>query len=380
MKYYLIAGEASGDLHGANLMQSLKLIDSQAEFRFWGGDLMAAQGGALVKHYREMAFMGFIPVLLHLPTILKNIRLCKRDIQEYAPDVVIFIDYPGFNLKIAKYVKESLSMRTTYYISPKVWAWKASRIPLMKRHIDQMLCILPFEVDFFQKHQFSVNYVGNPSVDAIAQYHRTANNDSFDCFTDENKLSKMPIIALLAGSRVQEIKDNLPTMLEASKEFMNNYQIVIAGAPGINPQLYKQYIEAFPLVKIVSSQTYRLLNFATVALVTSGTATLETALLKVPQAVCYKTPIPCVTHFVFKHFFGVPFISLVNLIANKEVVKELFATQFSVAHIRNELKNILTNIEYRRNMEREYEKLIAHLGDEGASLNAAKLIFEQIQH
>lgn len=284
MKYFLIAGEASGDLHASNLMAALKEKDPEADFRFFGGDLMQAVGGTLVKHYKEMAFMGFIPVLLNLRTILNNMKTCQEDIRKYQPDVVILIDYPGFNLKIAKFVKTVLHLPVYYYISPKIWAWKQYRIKDFRRYVDRMFCILPFETEFFRKLDYSVDYVGNPSVDSVAQNKEKQANRP-DTFMADERLPDKPILALLAGSRRQEIKDNLPTMLEVAAAYPD-YQPVIAGAPGLEPEYYKQYIGNHP-AKIVFGKTYDLLQHSRAALVTSGTATLETSLFRVPQVVCY---------------------------------------------------------------------------------------------
>jgi len=376
MKYFIVAGEASGDLHAANLMAALKKQDSEADFRFFGGDLMQEQGGKILKHYKEMAFMGFIPVLLNLRTILKNMKMCREEILKYQPDVVILVDYPGFNLKIAKFVKENTDIPVYYYISPKVWAWKEYRVKSFKKYVDKMLCILPFEVDFFKKHNYKVNYVGNPTVDEIAQFTERNNADNSDIFRKENNLSGKPIIALLAGSRKQEIKDNLPPMLEAVKAF-GNYQAVIAGAPGIVKEYYKEYMG--PDSDIVFSQTYRLLQYSDAALVTSGTATLETALFRVPQAVCYKMSFPNLAYFGFKHILHTKYISLVNLIADKPVVQELFAKYFSVENIRNELDKILNDKAYRGKMLEGYDEVINILGKPGASERAAGLIVDTLQ-
>lgn len=376
MKYFLVAGEASGDLHASNLMAALKQQDAQADFRFFGGDLMQAQGGVMLKHYREMAFMGFIPVLLNLNTILRNMKMCQEAILEYQPDVVILIDYPGFNLKIAKYIKTHTAIPVYYYISPKVWAWKEYRVKSFKKYVDQMLCILPFEVDFFKKHDYSVHYVGNPTVDAVTAFYEATKEDTKENFLQDNSLEDKPIIALLAGSRKQEIKDNLPSMLEVVKSF-GNYQAVIAGAPGIDPEYYGQYIDQ-STCQIVFDQTYRLLKYADAALVTSGTATLETCLFRTPQVVCYKTPVPKLTHWIFENILHTPFISLVNLIANKEVVKELFSKYFSVENIRNELSLLLNDQTYRDSMLNNYDEIIKTLGSAGASEKAAKIIVNNL--
>ena len=371
MKYYIIAGEASGDLHASNLMAAIKENDPNASFRYFGGDLMQQQGGTLVKHYREMAFMGFVPVLLNLKTILRNMQLCKDDIQAFAPDVVILVDYPGFNFKIAKYVKHQLHIPVVYYISPKIWAGKEHRIKNIKKDVDKLLCILPFEVDYFKKlHQLSVYYVGNPSVDSVA--FRPDKDETFEAFTQSNSLSHKPIIALLAGSRKQEIQNNLPVMLEALKG-LDSYQMVLAGAPGIDRSYYNQFIDG-DSCKIVFGQTYRLLQQAQAALVTSGTATLETALFKIPQVVCYKTPLKPISKYVFKYFFNIKYISLVNLIADKAVVTELFTDNFSPENIRHELDKLLFDPAYRQQMLDGYDDVIRRLGSPGAAQKAAQEI------
>ena len=376
MKYYLIAGEASGDLHASNLMRSLKKRDKEADFRFFGGDLMEAAGGKLVKHYREMAFMGVIPVLLHAPAILRNLALCKEDIARFRPDVVILVDYPGFNLKMAAYVKKKLGIPVHYYISPKVWAWKEYRVKSFKKYVDVMLCILPFEVDFFKKHQYRVHYVGNPTVDAIAQ--REYKGETFNQFVTAHNLEEKPVIALLAGSRKQEIRNNMPAMLEAVKGFADGYQFIIAGAPGIDPTFYETYERSFPQVKVLFNQTYRILAQSDAALVTSGTATLETALLHVPQVVCYRMALPRLTYWGFKHILHTPWISLVNLISGREVVKELFAKYFTVDNIRKELHQLLHVQRYRQNMLDNYREMQQTLGDPGASDRAAGIIYSKL--
>lgn len=376
MKYFIIAGEASGDLHGSNLMAALKLEDKDADFSFFGGDLMQAQGGTLIKHYRELAFMGFIPVLLNLRTILRNMKMCEQEIIKYQPDVVILIDYPGFNLKIAKYVNKQTKIPVYYYISPKVWAWKEYRVKSFKKYVDEMFCILPFEVDFFKKHNYQVEYVGNPTVDAVAAFCSENKDDTLNNFLAENKLNNKPIIALLAGSRKQEIKNNLPAMLEAIKEF-NDYQFVIAGAPGIDHDFYKEYIGEHNC-HIVFGQTYRLLKYAECALVTSGTATLETALLRVPQVVCYKTAIPHIIYWLFKNVLHTKYISLVNLIADKTVVQELFAKFFSEDAIRQETHKLLADSHYRNQMLSGYQDIIKILGRPGASQRAAHLMIQKL--
>lgn len=376
MKYFLVAGEASGDLHGSNLMAALKKEDPNAEFAFFGGDLMQAQGGRLIKHYRELAFMGFIPVLLNLRTILRNMKMCQEEIVAYQPDLVILIDYPGFNLKIAKYVHQNTEIPVYYYISPKVWAWKEYRVKQFKKYVDEMFCILPFEVPFFEKHKYKVHYVGNPTVDAVAKYQDDNCNDKREQLILDNNLDTRPIIAILCGSRQQEIKDNLPYMLDAIKGF-TDYQPIIAGAPGIDPDYYKQYIGSHDC-KIIFGQTYRLLSFAEVALVTSGTATLETALFRVPQVVCYETPIPKIVSWYFANMMNSPYISLVNLIAGKTVVQELFAKYFSVEAIAQETDKLVNDTVYRNQMLAEYDRIIDILGSPGASSKAARIMLEKL--
>ena len=377
MKYYLIAGEASGDLHASRLMHSLKEVDREADFRFFGGDLMSAEGGFRVKHYRDMAYMGFIPVLLHLRTIFKNMSLCKRDIEEWNPDVVILVDYPGFNLKIAKHVHSKLGIPVHYYISPKIWAWKEYRIKNIRRDVDELFSILPFEVDFYEhKHQYPIHYVGNPTADEVATF-RFANQETLEEFAERHMglNGEKPIIALLAGSRRQEIKDNLPAMIEASKD-MEGYQLVVAGAPSIEDEYYNQFIVGTE-VKLVRNDTYALLAQTTAALVTSGTATLETALFDVPQVVCYETPLPKLFGFLRKHLLKVKYVSLVNLIADEEVVSELVADKFSVANIREELTRILpdTTNGCREKMLEGYGQVRQLLGNEKAPENTARQIY-----
>ena len=375
MKYYLIVGEASGDLHASNLMKALKERDAQAEFRFFGGDLMREVGGTLIKHYKELAYMGFIPVLLHLRTIFKNMDFCKSDILEWQPDVVILVDYPGFNLKIAEFVKKHSKIPVYYYISPKIWAWKEYRIKNIKRDVDELFSILPFEVDFFKGHEYPIHYVGNPCVDAVDAF-RQSYTETFEEFTAANALSQKPIIALLAGSRKQEIKDNLPDMLEAAKPYVGEYQLVLAGAPSMDLAYYQQYIGTEVPVKIVFGQTYQLLAHAKAALVTSGTATLETALFRVPQVVCYYLAMGKVISFLRKHILKVKYISLVNLVANREVVRELVADTMTVANVRAELDALLNQTDYRNNMLQEYDRMIKILGPAGASHQAASKMIE----
>ena len=376
MKYYLIVGEASGDLHASRLMQSLMQYDPEAEFRFFGGDLMAKVGGTRVKHYRELAYMGFIPVLLHLPTIFKNMKMCKEDIMRWKPDAVILVDYPGFNLSIAKFVKKNTSIPVYYYISPKIWAWKEWRIKAIKRDVKEMFSILPFEVAFYEKkHHYKIHYVGNPTAEEVDNFLHVY-SESKDEFCQRNGLSSKPIIAILAGSRKQEIKDNLPSMLEAARHF-EDYQMVVAAAPSITESYYKRFLENSE-AKMVKTQTYELLAHATVALVTSGTATLETALLNVPQVVCYETPVPKLIRFAFKHIIKVRFISLVNLIADKEIVQELLADRFSIRNIANELYRILPGQPSRERMLADYQLVRERLGKEVAPDNAARIMVEKL--
>lgn len=374
MKYYLIAGEASGDLHASRLMQSLRRVDGEAEFRFFGGDLMSAAGGTRVRHYRDLAYMGFVPVLLHLRTIFRNMAFCKRDITEWHPDVVILVDYPGFNLDIAKFLHTKTSIPVYYYISPKIWAWKEYRIKNIKRDVSELFSILPFEVPFFEgKHGYKIHYVGNPTADEVSGFLKTY-TDSYGEFCSKNALdSRRPVIALLAGSRKQEIKDNLPDMIEAASRFADNYQFVVAGAPSISADYYARFISGQP-VKIVYGQTYELLAHSRAAVVTSGTATLETALFNVPQVVCYETPIPKVIAFLRKHLLKVRYISLVNLIADREVVRELVADTFSVDNIAAELSRLLPDGTCRNSMLDGYAEVRRRLGDRIAPDNAAEIM------
>ena len=374
MRYYLIVGEASGDLHASHLMRSLQAVDPAAEFRFFGGDLMTAVGGTRVKHFKELAYMGFIPVLLHLRTIFRNMAFCKKDIVEWAPDVVILVDYPGFNLNIAKFLKSKTHIPVYYYISPKIWAWKEYRIKNIKRDVDELFSILPFEVNFFEKkHRYPIHYVGNPTADEVRGFLSTYNED-FEQFCNANALQAgKPILALLAGSRRQEIKDNLPAMMQVAARFPQ-YQAVLAGAPSIADEYYEDFIRGSQ-VQLVKNQTYPLLAHATAALVTSGTATLETALFNVPQVVCYKTPVPRLIRFAFNHIIKVEYISLVNLIMNKEVVSELFADRFTVDNISHCLQTLLPGGEARQEMLNNYALLQKVLGNDVAPDNAAKLMY-----
>lgn len=373
MKYYLIVGEASGDLHASRLMRSLKKVDEFAEFRFFGGDLMAAEGGTRVKHYKELAYMGFVPVLLHLRTIFSNMKMCKEDIVKWKPDVVILVDYPGFNLNIAKFLKKKTNIPAYYYISPKIWAWKEWRIRSIRRDIAEMFSILPFEVPFYEKkHHYPIHYVGNPTAQEVNEF-RAGYQQSFEEFCTENQLdTHRPILALLAGSRLQEIKDNLPAMIEVAERF-EDFQMVLAGAPSIEDKYYEQFVKGMP-VRMVRNKTYQLLSHSTAAFVTSGTATLETALFNVPQVVCYETPLPRLVRFAFDHIMSCKHISLVNLIADKEVVQEMFADRFKVDAIADQLYQLLPGMEGRKRMLAEYQVVRERLGNLMAPDEAATIM------
>ena len=370
MKYYLIVGEASGDLHASHLMKALLKEDPEAEFRFFGGDMMSAVGGTRVRHYRELAYMGIIAVLLHLRIILRNMAFCKRDIAEWRPDAVILVDYPGFNLKIAKFVHEHTKIPVYYYISPKIWAWKEYRIKDIKRNVDELFSILPFEVPFFeQKHHYPIHYVGNPTAEEVRQF-RAVYNVSGEEFRREHGLDERPIIALLAGSRKQEITGNLPQMIAAARRF-GGYQLVLAAAPGIDAEFYDAFIGGSD-VHVLRGETYALLSHADTALVTSGTATLETALFRVPQVVCYNTALPKLVGFLRRLVLKVKYVSLVNLIADREVVPELVANTFSEANIAEQLKRLLPDGAARREMLEGYEEVWRKIGEDSPSERTAK--------
>ncbi|MFV9551895.1 lipid-A-disaccharide synthase [Algibacter sp. PT7-4] len=369
MKYYIIAGEASGDLHGSNLMKALLKEDENANIRFWGGDLMSAVGGTLVKHYKERAFMGFIEVIMNLNKIFKDIAYCKNDISNFNPDVVVFIDNSGFNLRIAKWAKQQ-KFKTSYYISPQVWASRASRVKAIKRDIDNMYVILPFVKPFYKKHNYNVTFVGHPLIDAIANREQV---DEFK-FRENNQLGKKPIIALLPGSRKQEITKMLTVMLSLADNYPN-YQFVIAGAPSQDYSFYEPFIKSTS-VKFIANKTYDLLSISTAALVTSGTATLETALFKVPQVVCYKGS--NISYQIAKRIITLKFISLVNLVMDKEVVTELIQNEFNKKRLKKELDNILDS-KNREKLFLEYFELEKKLGGKGASQNTAKLIYKSIK-
>ena len=369
MKYFLIAGEASGDLHGKNLMKQLLVVDPDSKFQFWGGDQMSSIGGTPLKHIDSLAFMGFVEVIANLNTILKNIKLCKTQIQKYKPDALILIDYPGFNLRIAEFAKQ-LGIPVHYYISPQIWAWKQNRVHKIKKVVDEMYTILPFEKAFYKKFDYDVHYVGHPLVDAIQTFKTEAL--SKDDFIKKHELEDQPILALLPGSRVQEIKTKLPIMLKAAMQF-ENYQIIIAGAPNKPTSFYEKYLNNSQ-VKVIENSTYNLLNHTSLAMVTSGTATLETALFKVPQVVCYKASY--LSYHIAKRLVKVPYISLVNLIMNQEVVKELIQGDLTSKNIVAELKRLALS---RDELIKNYTKLEKLLGGGGASQKVAEIIYGKLK-
>lgn len=373
MKYYLIAGEASGDVHASHLIAAIKQEDAQAQFRCFGGDMMKAQGAELVQHYRDLAYMGFLPVIRHLRTILRGMKRCREDILEWQPNVLILVDYPGFNLQIAHFIKQHSSIPVFYYIAPKIWAWKEHRIHDIKRDIDRLFSILPFEKDFYErKHHYPIYYVGNPTVDEVDTYLREHPLDA-DAFRQDNNLDERPIIALLAGSRKQEVRDNLRRMAEAAEPYSKDFQLVLAAAPGLEDEFYEECAKGLE-ISIVRDQTYRLLQHSTAALVTSGTATLETALLRVPQVVCYYMKAGRLASFARRLFLKIPFISLVNLIAGEEVVPELVAEQMTSKNVRQHLASILPGSPAREAQLQGYERMAAILGEPGAPVRAAKQI------
>ncbi len=371
MKYYIIAGEASGDLHGANLIKQLKLKDPNAEFRCWGGDLMQAEGAELVKHYRDLAFMGFIEVVMNLRTILSNIKTCKKDIEVYQPDAVILIDYPGFNLRIAEFVHE-MGTKVFYYISPQIWAWKQNRVHKIKKVVDKMFVILPFEKAFYKKFDVEVDFVGHPLIDAIAAEQKV--QPTFDEFTRNNNLQSKPIIALLPGSRKQEILTMLPIMLSVIDQFPS-YQFVIAGAPSQDHSIYAPFVKKSN-TNVIFGKTYDLLQQSEAALVTSGTATLETALFKVPEVVCYKGS--AISYAIAKQLVKVKYISLVNLIMDREVVKELIQSELNTSMLKEELSKVLKGGEKRATLQADYDELIQKLGGTGASEKTAQLMVDNL--
>ena len=370
MKYYIIAGEASGDLHASNLMSELNKLDSNAEFRVWGGDLMQNHGGQLVKHYKELAFMGFLEVLLNLSSIRKNFKLCKTDLIDFKPDILILVDYPGFNLRMAKFAKEN-NIKTYYYISPKIWAWKKSRAWKIKKYIDKMFVIFPFEKEFYKAYDYEVEYVGNPLVDELEKKKTSLLSE--DDFRRSNKLSEKPIIALLAGSRKQEINLILPEMLSVVNKF-KDFQFVLAGAPSFNTENYSKLLKDYP-VKLIFNQTYDLLKHSKAAIVTSGTATLETALFDVPQAVVYK--MNGLTYEIGRFFIYIKHFSLVNIIMQKAIVQELLQKKLH-DKIENELTKIVYNMQYREQMLENYQLLKQKMGGVGASKRTAEIIYKDL--
>jgi lipid-A-disaccharide synthase len=375
MKYYLIAGEASGDLHGSNLMKELKHADPRAEFRFFGGDLMQNVAGELVKHYREMAFMGFVNVMLNLKTINRNLKLCKTDLLEFNPDVLILIDYPGFNLRIAEFAKQH-NIKVFYYISPKVWAWKAHRVKTIKKVVDQMFTIFPFETGFFEKHDYKVHYVGNPVLDAISEFSKNALSRAE--FLAKNKLDNRQIVALLAGSRVQEIKNTLPVMVEISKMFPQ-FQFVVAGVKSIDIQLYKKYLAGSP-VPLIFDQTYDLLNNSHTALVASGTAALETALFNVPQTVIYKMEGGWPVDIVMRNFvLQTVGVALPNIIMDRIIVSEYIQMKMTLKNVKAEMEKLLFDVLYREKIFEDYKRLKELMGGPGSSKRAAKLMVELLE-
>ncbi|HET6245221.1 MAG: lipid-A-disaccharide synthase [Bacteroidetes bacterium] len=371
MNYYIIAGEASGDLHASNLMKSITRLDGKAKFRCWGGDLMQAQGGVLVKHYRELAFMGFAEVLLNISTILKNLKFCKKDISENKPDVLILVDYPGFNLRIADFAKKK-GIKVFYYISPQIWAWKQNRVHKIKRIVDKMFVILPFEEDFYARFNYKVDYVGHPLLDAIEEFNTT--KLPFEEFTKKHKLGSKPIVAILPGSRKQEISKMLEIMLSISP-FYANYQFVIARAPSIDAEFYSTFIKQGD-VKIISNSTYELLQHSTAALVTSGTATLETALFEVPQVVCYSGGI--ISYTIAKALIKVKYISLVNLVMDEKVVTELIQDDFNAENLKQQLDILLFNEQDKQRLSNKYKELRKKLGNCGASNKTASLMVNNL--
>ncbi len=374
MKYYIIAGEASGDLHASNLIKALKQEDPAAEVRGWGGDLMREAGADIVRHYKDTAIMGFVNVVRKLGTIRDNIRLCCSDIREWHPDVVILVDYAGFNLRIARFAK-SIGLKVFYYISPKLWAWNTGRVKKIKKYVDHMFTIFPFETEFYRQYGYSVQYGGNPLVDAICE--RPFQQETFQDFIRSFGLPDKPIVALLAGSRKQELKYVLPTMLKMVSHFPD-YQFIIAGAPSMTDADYAPYLHGTDL-RIIYGATYRLVSQSAAALVTSGTATLETALLRTPQVVCYNMEFPRLSHWMFKTFVKVKYISLVNLIFGGELVKELMLEQLTEENLMHELSRLLCSERYREKMLRGYDEVILRMGESGASRRFARMMVEALR-
>ena len=372
MRYYLIAGEASGDLHGSNLMKELKAGDSKADFRFFGGDLMYNVGGRLVKHYREMAFMGFLNVIMNIRTIKRNLELCQKDILEYQPDVIILIDYPGFNLRIAEFAKQH-NIKVFYYISPKLWAWKEYRVKKVRQFVDEMFTIFPFEAEFYKKHGIDVHYVGNPLMDSLAEFHQKKQSEIE--FRRNNRLGDKKLVALLAGSRVQEIKRTLPVMVKIA-ELYPDFQFVVAGVKSIDSALYQKYIQN-KNIRVIYDQTYDLLNNAHTALVASGTAALETALLRIPQTVIYKVEGGWLTDFIFRHFiFKMVGVSLPNIIMDRMIVPEYIQARMTLPNVKNEMQKLLFDENYREKIQVDYQLLADKMGEPGCSKRAAEQMIE----
>ncbi len=367
MRYYIIAGEASGDLHGSNLMKELKVADKEADFRFFGGDKMQAVGGELVKHYREMAFMGFVNVILNIRTIKRNMEFCKKDLLSYKPDVLILIDYPGFNLRIAEFAKQN-NIKVYYYISPKLWAWKEYRVKKVRAFVDEMFTIFPFETAFYKKHGIDVNYVGNPLFDSITEFEKTAKSAAE--FEAKNNLDERPIIALLAGSRVQEIKGTLPVMKKAV-EGRNDYQVLLAGVSSVDKDLYAGILQGSN-IKVLYDSTYDLLNNAHTALVASGTAALETALFQVPQTVLYKIEGGILLHYIMVAVLKIDWVSLPNIILGKMAVKELLQKDMTVKKVSEELNRLLGDEKYRERILADYREMQQLMGEPGCSKRAAE--------
>ena len=373
MKYYFIAGEASGDLHASNLIAEIVKQDQTAKFRGFGGELMEQAGMQVTKHYREMAFMGFLPVLLNLRTIKRNFKACEEDLLKFQPDVLILVDYPGFNLRMAEFAKKH-GMRVFYYISPKIWIWKKYRIKKIRAFVDELFTILPFETDFYKKLQYEVNYVGNPVLDAVVA--KPAKSDLKD-FVFENNLPEKPIIALLPGSRLQEIKSLLPRMLEASSVY-TNHQVLITAAPNIDEDVYRQMLQNYQDARLIYNKTYEVMQQAEVAVLASGTVSLEAGILRCPQIVCYRMDGGNLLYWIGQHVVGITLVSLVNLILKRMAVKELLQHHCTVENIRKELNRILNDADYKKQIQESYDELHQQLGEPGASARAAAMMIEKL--
>ena len=373
MKYYFIAGEASGDLHASNLIAEIVKLDKQTEARGFGGELMEKAGMHLTKHYREMAFMGFIPVLMNLKTIKNNFKTCEEELLNFQPDVLILVDYPGFNLRMAEFAKKH-GIRVFYYISPKIWIWKKYRIKKIRAFVDELFTILPFETDFYKKLQYEVNYVGNPVLDAVVA--KPAKSDLKD-FVSENNLPEKPIIALLPGSRLQEIKSLLPRMLEASSVY-TNHQVLITAAPNIDEDVYRQMLQNYQDARLIYNKTYEVMQQAEVAVLASGTVSLEAGILRCPQIVCYRMDGGNLLYWIGQHVVGITLVSLVNLILKRMAVKELLQHHCTVENIRKELNRILNDADYKKQIQESYEELHQQLGKPGASARAASMMVEKL--